>query len=187
MKRGDLVTHAKLAEWGIGVVTAVVDDKLLINFEHVGAKTIRRSVGALTQVSQDLIDPDSWLANPDRWHEGELPPERRSHRTATTCQHCGERLNRGSHSNDRRMKACPRCSVEHGAEHVYYEAPAAYGTSVHRTSDGTPEGTQSYCIACRTGTASDFVPQLCSAVHPQLRTTKTSSAAHKSTIEEEPT
>lgn len=164
MKPGDLVRNAKAHDWGVGVVIVTVDDKLRVNFEGRGVVVVKPTPGLLVSVSPTDVDPASWLHDPERWHEGELPPERRSKKAAPPCQHCGLKLNRGLHSHDRRLKSCPRCSTEDGTQHVFYETPAAFGTSERRESDGTPEGTQSYCVACRTGAGADFTAHGCATV-----------------------
>lgn len=66
------------------------------------------------------------------------------------CRHCSKPLNRQQFRADEKWKSCPKCSKEHGTEHVYYEYPDAFGTTEKRASAAHPEGPQSYCTACRT-------------------------------------
>ncbi len=68
------------------------------------------------------------------------------------CSHCGKPLNRSRLSADGRLKSCPKCSAASGGtQHVFYRDPDDFGTSDARITDSTPDGVQSYCLACRTG------------------------------------
>lgn len=67
------------------------------------------------------------------------------------CRCCGEPLNRGLPKvrNGVAYKSCPKCSVTHGQQHVYFAAPDDFGTTTARESANNPEGIQSYCESCR--------------------------------------
>jgi hypothetical protein len=68
------------------------------------------------------------------------------------CKHCGKPLNQSQYRRrDRTYKSCPRCSVEDGEEHIYYEYPSCFGTTPLRSTESTPDGAQSYCQLCRGG------------------------------------
>jgi hypothetical protein len=167
MKPGDLVRHSKGTEWGVGVVVSVAADRVTINFEGRGRVVLSLSAAGplLSPAVPGDLAPDSPLLEPDRWHEFELRPERRLQGTQRAlCARCSKPLNRGPHSRDRRLKACPMCSANDGREHLFYESPSAFGQSDARETDVTPEGTQSYCYACRTGTDQGHAPIRCSEV-----------------------
>ena len=40
---GDKVTNPQKKEWGIGQVQSIINDKVTVNFENVGKKTINLS------------------------------------------------------------------------------------------------------------------------------------------------
>lgn len=61
------------------------------------------------------------------------------------CRKCGRPLNESQYSRDGKYKSCPRCSVMNGKEHVYFQYPREFGTTVKRESANHPDGPQSYC------------------------------------------
>lgn len=65
------------------------------------------------------------------------------------CRHCGKPLNGSQYRLNREYKSCPKCSVEDGNEHIYYQYPSFFGTTPLRASQNTPDGAQSYCTRCR--------------------------------------
>ncbi|HHV29571.1 MAG TPA: hypothetical protein GXX73_08250 [Clostridium sp.] len=65
------------------------------------------------------------------------------------CTHCGRPLNESQYRNNKQYKSCPNCSKKNGQEHVYYEYPSNFGTTLRRASANSPEGAQSYCVPCR--------------------------------------
>ena len=48
---GDKVTNPNNAEWGIGQVQSVINDKVTVNFENVGKKVINSNNIELIKVS----------------------------------------------------------------------------------------------------------------------------------------
>lgn len=173
LRVGDLVRHAKLIDWGVGVVVALRDGKTEINFEHHGAALFDVSSAgmALAPVSPDEIEPESALLDAERWSSYALPPERRpragERRSEARCLHCREPLRRARLAAGGDLKACPECSQVNGTEHVYYASPAAFGTSVKRVTKANPTGVQSHCLACRQeGQPGAFRAWLCSAKKP---------------------
>lgn len=68
-----------------------------------------------------------------------------------SCEHCGLALNKGipKVNNDIEYKSCPKCSVTHGSQHVYFPSPDEFGTTSARETPNNPEGVQSYCESCR--------------------------------------
>ena len=66
------------------------------------------------------------------------------------CTHCDEKLNTSTFNSDKTLKSCPKCSTANGQQHVYHPWPAEFGTTDKRATEANPEGTQSYCIQCRT-------------------------------------
>lgn len=160
---GDLVRHTKLADRGVGVVVGVQGDKVEINFEHHGAARFNVFAARLTLVlvSPNEIEAESPLLDPKQWMRYAVPPKERT--VAATCHHCKEPLKRARTSAAGRGKACPGCSQRNGAEHVFYESPAAFGTSTKRVTKNNPEGVQSHCLACRQeGLPGAFRAWLCS-------------------------
>lgn len=80
------------------------------------------------------------------------------------CSHCGKPLNRSRLSADGTLKSCPNCSAApESTQHVFYRDPDDFGTSEARVTDSTPDGVQSYCLACRTGQPISH-PVLCDSV-----------------------
>lgn len=67
------------------------------------------------------------------------------------CQHCQEALRQSQYRGNRTYKSCPRCSVANGKEHIFYEYPSKFGTTELRATANTPDGAQSYCVLCRSG------------------------------------
>lgn len=65
------------------------------------------------------------------------------------CTHCRKPLNESQYRKNKQYKSCPKCSTKNGKEHVYYEYPSSFGTTLNRASQNNPEGPQSYCIPCR--------------------------------------
>lgn len=169
---GDLVRHTSLIDWGVGVVVALRDGKIQINFEHHGTALFVAAAGrtTLAPVSPDEIEPESALLDAERWGAYALPPERRprrERRPEARCLHCREPLRRAREAASGAFKACPGCSQQNGTEHVYYDSPAAFGTSAKRVTRTNPTGVQSHCLACRQeGQPGAFRAWLCSAKKP---------------------
>ena len=65
------------------------------------------------------------------------------------CKHCGKPLNQSQYRHNKQYKSCPACSVADGEEHIFYSYPDAFGTTLLRSTQGSPEGAQSYCRICR--------------------------------------
>jgi hypothetical protein len=67
------------------------------------------------------------------------------------CKHCNEPLNLAIKKkiDNVEYKSCPKCSVTHGSQHVYFPSPDEFGTSQARESINNPAGVQSYCESCR--------------------------------------
>lgn len=175
MKPGDLVRHERAPAWGVGVVVEARGDLVRINFENHKAATIKTSAAGAELVPVDVadIEADSPLLDADRWHEYDAPPEERTKPTARPrCRHCNEPLNRARKSHDLKLKSCPRCSASNGDEHVFFESPAAFGTSDKRASGESPDGVQSHCIACRTNTTSAFPMTSCAEVEFRPRSNR---------------
>lgn len=80
------------------------------------------------------------------------------------CTHCGLPLNQSQYRRNKTKKSCPNCSVINGKEHVYYDYDAAFGTTPLRSSNTSPEGAQSYCIACRGNQPVTLTATLCSSL-----------------------
>lgn len=64
------------------------------------------------------------------------------------CKKCNKEL-RISVYNDKGQKSCPKCSVENGTEHVFYNL-SEFGFSDKRKTKNNSTGIQSYCKKCRT-------------------------------------
>ena len=47
---GQLVTHPKEPEWGIGQVQSIINGKVTVNFENVGKKLINSEIIRLEKV-----------------------------------------------------------------------------------------------------------------------------------------
>lgn len=83
------------------------------------------------------------------------------------CTHCGRPLHRTQWADEKNWKSCPRCSQEHGDEHIFLRYPVAFGTTPLRASFRHPEGPQSQCERCRGGHAPDLAAgRLCSDLVP---------------------
>lgn len=80
------------------------------------------------------------------------------------CKVCGKLLSSSQYSLDKKYKSCPRCSQENGDEHVYYEYPECFGTTLKRSSSNSPEGAQSYCESCRFDKEYNEEKLLCSEI-----------------------
>lgn len=159
LKEGERVRHRAYASWGTGTVVAADARHLVIEFPPP-----RGAVRLPTRTASDLLEPTTEEASPASGPAATA--------LAARCQHCDEPLRFAQHTRDRDLKSCPRCSVRDGAEHVFYESPAAFGTTEARASAAAPEGLQSYCSACRTigGRGSpDFPPRRCSEVLERKR------------------
>lgn len=66
-----------------------------------------------------------------------------------TCQACARLLSRSQWRANDMLKSCPRCSSANGREHVFHRHPEAFGETSARASAADPEGSQSWCTACR--------------------------------------
>lgn len=140
MGPGTFVRHRLRPEWGVGRVESEgADDRISIRFNH-GSITLKRSIA-----EPNLVEADAAEVQLSRLRasgqQGAAP--------IAKCQHCGKALNRSQYARGRQLKSCPRCSTENGSYHVFHDYPAAFGNSDARVSDETPDGAQSYCIACR--------------------------------------
>lgn len=81
------------------------------------------------------------------------------------CKICGKSLGKSQYSSDGNYKSCPNCSQENGEEHVYYEYPQNFGTTLKRSSANRPEGPQSHCESCRFERDSYPTKILCSQIN----------------------
>ena len=50
---GDKVTNPNNAEWGTGQVQSIINDKVTVNFENVGKKTINASIISLEKYKNE--------------------------------------------------------------------------------------------------------------------------------------
>jgi len=50
---GALVRHPGEPEWGLGMVQSAIGNRVTVNFEHAGKRTIDASVIALELVAED--------------------------------------------------------------------------------------------------------------------------------------
>lgn len=50
LEPGNLVRHPTQSEWGLGQVQSVIEDRITVNFEHVGKVVINGSQILLEQV-----------------------------------------------------------------------------------------------------------------------------------------
>lgn len=50
---GALVRHPGEPEWGLGMVQSAIGNRVTVNFEHAGKRTIDTSVIALELVAED--------------------------------------------------------------------------------------------------------------------------------------
>jgi hypothetical protein len=82
----------------------------------------------------------------------------------SNCVHCHKPLNQSQYNAGKTLKSCPKCSSDNGSEHVYYPYPAEFGTTSLRSSSGSPEGAQSYCVACRSNLLNNSTQILCSDI-----------------------
>ncbi|TDS72402.1 hypothetical protein C7434_1215 [Pantoea sp. PNA 14-12] len=73
------------------------------------------------------------------------------------CACCGLALNRGlpKVKNNVEYKSCPKCSVTHGRQHIYFQTPNHFGTTPARETINNPQGLQSYCESCRPASEKD--------------------------------
>ncbi len=51
---GAFVRHPTQPDWGVGQVQPVIEERITVNFEHVGKPLINASVIDLTDVTKDL-------------------------------------------------------------------------------------------------------------------------------------
>ncbi len=139
MEPGTFVRHDLRPDWGVGRIEAAsTTDKIAVRFRH-GVVSMVRSIAEPHLVEVDAADVADALNSPSR----------RAASAGARCQHCGKALNRSHYARDRRFKSCPRCSTGDGVYHVFHDYPAGFGNSDARVTEGTPDGAQSYCIACR--------------------------------------
>ena len=50
---GDKVTNPQKKEWGIGQVQSIINDKVTVNFENAGKKTINISIVSLEKYEDE--------------------------------------------------------------------------------------------------------------------------------------
>ena len=155
MNVSDLVRHTAKPEWGTGVIVAIDTANYTINFEHRAQAKLAIAAASkwLETVDASTIPSDSALLDPDRWDDLAPAPELRHKKAAPkpklNCSHCKKPLNQGQYSKDRKLKSCPRCSVNDGVHHVFYPCPDGFGRSEERVTNDNPDGDQSYCKSCR--------------------------------------
>ena len=80
------------------------------------------------------------------------------------CKVCAKKLNESQWRLGRSYKSCPKCSEANGSEHVFYEYPDNFGTTIHRVTSNNPDGAQSWCYKCR-GRGHNFEQKLCSELN----------------------
>lgn len=150
LQRGSFVRHPTK---GDAVVVGVRQgNKLDVLFDSgerltLGQSWVEKSCKVIEV--KDLA-PTSKLCDPATWD----PPTRArggaSRLASSDCPACNRPLNRSQYSSDHALKSCPKCSASAGV-HVFFEHPAAFGTTDARVNDSTPDGVQSYCAPCRAG------------------------------------
>ncbi len=68
-----------------------------------------------------------------------------------------------------RYKSCPKCSVDNENVHVFFPYPEYFGTTPKRVSRPNPDGPQSYCVACRSGSVPTTTGILCNDIESRHR------------------
>lgn len=146
---GDFVRHKTKPEWGYGLIVTVAPDMIHVRFESAAEEKRFRTAGAPA-----ILEPVPATEVPEQSHaarSGRRSPTTRTDVAVAKCSACGSKLNRSRYSRDGHWKACPKCSVAHGTQHVLRPRPDAFGTTAERETTDNPDGIQSYCTACRQG------------------------------------
>ena len=146
-EKGSYVEHQAKPDWGIGVVGDEADGNVTITFHDGAERQFKRDTleSRFTPVPLERVPPDF----------GKQRARRTTRKTtagsqsAARCTHCETPLNRSRYSQDRKLKSCPRCSVNNGKQHVFWPQPEAFGTTEARASEENADGIQSHCTACR--------------------------------------
>jgi hypothetical protein len=134
---------------------SVAPDMVHVRFEHeAGEKRfqISRASALLDPVPSSAVPTQSQTATSGRGAQLD-----RGASTVAPCAVCGAKLNRSRFSRDGHWKACPKCSVAHGTQHVLRRRPEAFGTTTERETADNADGIQSYCAACRQGEPSSVI------------------------------
>jgi hypothetical protein len=71
----------------------------------------------------------------------------------TLCSACGKTLDKSRRSFDGTWKACVRCSMNDGTEHVFYTYSDAFGETETNLSADESAVTHNDCTWCRSGLA----------------------------------
>lgn len=144
MQQGAFVRHRRMPEWGIGRVVSV-DSHCHVQFESHGLAKfpIDGTETHLEIVSEAAVPADHPLRGSGKKASGSKQA------SAAPCEHCDQSLTRSVYNQGKTLKSCPHCSHLDGHVHIFYEYPDGFGMSEARENPETPDGTQSYCKACR--------------------------------------
>lgn len=149
LQRGSFIRHPNKGE---GVVVEVRQgNKLDVLFGSGDRLTLAQDwvERSCTVISERDLAPTSKLGDQSTWDPAPVRARPRAAKAAVgDCPSCGQPLNRSQYSADHTLKSCPKCSARRGV-HVFFEYPAAFGTTDARVNDTTPDGVQSYCAPCR--------------------------------------
>lgn len=130
-------------------MTSVSPDLVHVRFEHEADEKrfqIARARSLLDPVPLSAVPAESQTAT-----SGRRSASGGTGSAVASCSTCGAKLNRSRFSSDGHWKACPKCSVAHGTQHVLRRRPEAFGTTTERETADNADGIRSYCTACRQG------------------------------------
>jgi hypothetical protein len=152
MRVGAAVRHKIRADWGTGEIVSLDASKCVVRF-GAGEKTLDR------QRAATLLEPTAEPVPPPP-----APPSKaRPSGTGVKCAACDRALRSSIYREDEKWKSCPNCSGRQGSEHVLRRNPDEFGTTDHRVTDGSPDGVQSHCAACRVKEVPADSGRLCSS------------------------
>lgn len=140
IEEGVFVRHVTKPEWGIGKIEGINGENVFVRFPSQ-LKTLKMSF------AERLLEPASAGDLADRTVSRAGPAVGRT----TACDACGKTLDKSRRSADGMWKACVRCSLNDGTEHILYPYPDAFAESPSPLREDDTTGHQNDCAWCRSG------------------------------------
>ena len=150
VEEGLLVRHTSKPEWGVGKIEGINGENVFVRFTGQ-LKTLKLAF------AERLLEP----AGADEFAARVASRGGPAVGRIVACDVCGRSLDKSRRSLDGLWKACVRCSINDGTEHVFYPYPDGFGEAGGQGTEDA-SGTQGDCTWCRSGrTAPSGTPRHC--------------------------
>lgn len=139
VEQGLFVRHSSKPEWGVGKIEGINGENVFVRFTGQ-LKTLKMGF------AERLLEP----ARADELGAKTATRGGPAVGRITACDVCGKALDQSRRSFDGGWKACVRCSMNDGTEHVFYQYPDAFSAAGGDVAEDDP-GSPGVCTWCRSG------------------------------------